>query len=109
MEKKLVLLKPFTTLGRTVSSEDIWNTLITGIGNVDTWFTANELCHRIFPQDAEVSLHDRHEAMNRLMQRLRKAGLAEYRKKKWTVNKASWQRLQEICDHEMRIIRGAGK
>lgn len=98
------LLKPFTSLGREVKSQDIYKTLM-GLANVDHHFASSELCKFIFPAEMEVSYQDRHEAMNRLMQRLRKMGLAQYKQKKWHVSMKAWDEIQRLCREDIEQER----
>jgi len=93
------ILKPFTSLGKEVTSVDIRKT-INAIANVPENFEAVSLASFIYPRDSDATHHDRQEALNRFMQRLRKAGLATYKNKKWNINKAAWDRLQMAASNQ---------
>jgi hypothetical protein len=82
-------------MGRTVTSEDIHRTLM-AMANVPHRFESRDLSHAIFPAASDATTSERMEALNRLMQRLRKAGLARYEKKKWIVTPKSWDAIQQM-------------
>lgn len=93
------ILKPFSSLGKEVTSADIRKT-INAMANVPEHFEAVSLTNFIYPAESDATHHDRQEAMNRFMQRLRKAGLATYKNKKWNINKAAWDRLQMAASNQ---------
>lgn len=81
---------PFSVLGETVTSRAIADAVDT-LANEPTHFRAIALGRYLLP---ECGGHQRQEATNRLMQRWRKMGLAEYSSKGWTLTKGSWSSLQ---------------
>ena len=89
------ILRPYVSLGREITTKDIRRAL-DAIANVPRRFETRELAGAILPPESDVTLMERMEALNRLMQRLRKTGLASYEQKKWLITKDAWNRIQSV-------------
>jgi len=87
------IIEPFIALGRKVEASDICRA-IDAMGNVPPKFETKMLAHAILPKESGAVQVERMEALNRLMQRLRKMGLAAYSNKKWHLKRNAWNELQ---------------
>lgn len=87
------IFRPYVSLGRQITRQDIRCTL-DAIANVPRQFETRQLTNAILPQECDATLVERMEALNKLMQRLRKAGLASFEQKKWTIDNKAWQMIQ---------------
>ncbi|WP_298839788.1 hypothetical protein [uncultured Salinicola sp.] len=89
------ILRPFVSLGREITTQDIRRTL-DAIANVPPRFETRLLIGVVLPQDSDATPIERMEALNKLMQRLRKAGLASFDRKKWSIGPDAWNRIQTM-------------
>lgn len=87
------ILRPYVSLGRQITREDIRRTL-DAIANVPPRFETRQLADAILPMNSDATGVERMEALNKLMQRLRRAGLASFAQKKWHIDSAAWQEIQ---------------
>lgn len=89
------ILRPYVSLGRQITRQDIRRTL-DAIANVPPRFETRQLANAILPRECDATMMERMEALNKLMQRLRKAGLASFEQKKWSITSAAWQKIQSV-------------
>ena len=89
------ILRPFVSLGREITTQDIRRTL-DAIANVPPRFETRLLIGAVLPKESDATPVERMEALNKLMQRLRKAGLASFEEKKWSIGPDAWTRIQTI-------------
>lgn len=93
MTLKEKIMKPYTALGRDVTEEDI-RRAINKLATTPSKFQTNDLACAIFPSESDATKVERMEALNRLMQRLRKLGLASYQDRRWRLKRGAWDILQ---------------
>lgn len=92
-QRSAEIVEPFIALGRKIEASDICRA-IDAMGNVPAKFETRQLAHAILPKDSGAVQVERMEALNRLMQRLRKMDLAVYSNKKWRLKRNAWNELQ---------------
>lgn len=84
-----MICKPFSVSGDKVPATAIANA-IDRLANLPNQFMASDLS-LAFPM---VEWRMRQEATNRLMQRWRKLGLAEFSRGRWKLTKGAWDVMQ---------------
>ena len=89
------ILRPYISLGREITRDDIRRT-INAIANVPARFETWRLASAILPETSDATSSERMEALNRFMQRLRRAGLASFQNKKWTIKPQDWTKIQQM-------------
>ena len=97
-QRSAEIIEPFVALGRKVEARDICRA-IDAMGNVPPKFETKMIAHAILPKESGAVQVERMEALNRLMQRLRKMGLAAYSNKKWHLKRNAWNELQTAVSH----------
>jgi len=95
------LLRPYISLGRQITRQDVRRTL-DAIANVPPRFETRQLAETILSPECDATMAERMEALNKLMQRLRKAGLATFEHRKWTIKRDSWNRIQKAMAEDAR-------
>jgi hypothetical protein len=85
--------KPFSVGGVGVSAAQI-AAAIDRLRDLPPWFKASALASVLTPDESYVW---KQEVLNRLFQRWRKLGLAEYQSGKWRLKSGAWLTLQQAA------------
>ena len=94
MEDKTLLkiTAPFKCEARTVTS-DMIRKAIDLLANTPDGFKSMDLVSTMFP-DSDATFWHKQEALNRLFQRWRKAGLVSFQKGRWSLSRGAWDTMQ---------------
>lgn len=89
------ICKPFRVAGNEVTGDQIARA-IDLLANADPAFEASILTRAILPLE---SYHASQEAVNRLMQRWRKLGLATFKSGRWKLTAGAWDKMQTAAGY----------